>query len=71
MERQVFDVVGLDFIHVFLIFYAKDNLLHARPAGRQDFFFDTAHGQYLAAQRDFARHSYERLHASLGEDRGH
>ena len=35
---------------------AEDDVFHARALGREGFLFHSADGQYIAAQRDFARH---------------
>src|SRR3546814_21060727 len=54
---------------IFFIVLAEDHILDVRPAGCQNLLLDSAHGQYLATQRDFTGHGQVWLHFPLCKGR--
>ena len=67
MEGKPLEVHLVDFLDVLAVVLAQDDFPDACTLGSEDFLLDATHGQYLAAQGDFAGHRQVVLDTSLGK----
>ena len=65
MEAYALEVHFRYFFNVLTVVFAHHNIGNARTLGSQNFFFDAAHGQHLAAQCYLARHGRVGAHLAL------
>jgi hypothetical protein len=66
--QAVLDFVG-NFDEVLHVLFRTEHLTNTAASGRQEFFFQSADGQHLAAQRDLAGHRDVGANRDVGEDR--
>lgn len=67
MEGDTRNVFLFDFVDVFFVLAAEDNLFDSGSLGGEDFFTDAAYRKDFAAQGDLSGHSKSFFHFSSGQ----
>ena len=70
MERDALQIHLRNLVDVLLVLLAHHDIGDAGTLGSQNLLLDATNGQYLAAQRNLARHGRVLAHLALGQCRG-